>query len=403
MYCRKCGSPNAESAAFCGVCGSDLGDALVTPPAVPHAAAPPAAAPPYAPPPVGPPLSVPQPVSAAPARQRGWVVAATVAIVALIGGGVFAYMTWAADRATEEQLTTAASFMRASLGKDDATLRNVLPPATVAALPADWYGRYHGDWSDTLRIAAGGARNGPVMTVGYGPEIPDPTVDMVMIFRVKTSGGDDASLSWESQLKTDPSILETGAITLRRLDGVWRVANYRSGDVSYVFWDGDTAPTALASGLDAAVPDQSAAPGSESPSGVPLVPTDPNTVPGSGVDPSMVFDPATATRVPSGQTPKQYVAVYYQAILDKEWDTAFAMQPAASQAGSSVDTFAQMQESYGMVAFSISSSVTGGSEATVVARQDLGSNGSWYATWTFVDDGGTWFVKSRKVSMGEPE
>jgi hypothetical protein len=116
------------------------------------------------------------------------------------------------------------------------------------------------------------------------------------------------------------------------------------------------------------------------------------------------FDAATATKVPSSQTPKQFVAAYYQNILDKKWDAAFKMQPAASQQGQTVEGFQQTQEQmYGMTAFTIFSDVAGSTDATVVARQELGANGIWNTTWTFVKANGTWLVDKRIPIAGEPK
>lgn len=120
-----------------------------------------------------------------------------------------------------------------------------------------------------------------------------------------------------------------------------------------------------------------------------------------GVGASTAFDPATATKVPANQSPKDYVAAYYQAIIDKKWDVAFKMQPAASQQGTVAD-FQSTQEMYGMTAFKVFSSNVSGNNATVVIQQDLGKNGIWTATWTLVKDGGSWLVKERKVAMGAP-
>jgi hypothetical protein len=119
---------------------------------------------------------------------------------------------------------------------------------------------------------------------------------------------------------------------------------------------------------------------------------------------SGAFDPATATKVPAKQTPKDFVAAYYQAILDKKWDVAFKMQPAASQQGQTVAAFQQTQEQmYGITAFSIFNDTTTATDSAVVVRLDLGTNGIWNTTWNFVNQGGTWLVKDRsKIATGEP-
>jgi len=120
-----------------------------------------------------------------------------------------------------------------------------------------------------------------------------------------------------------------------------------------------------------------------------------------GMSASTAFDKETATKVPADSNPKSFVSEYYQAILDKKWDVAFKLQPAASQSGTVAD-FQSTQEMYGMKAYTIFADTTGSTDATVVVRQDLGTNGVWNATWTFVKDDATWLVKTRKVGMGEP-
>jgi hypothetical protein len=123
--------------------------------------------------------------------------------------------------------------------------------------------------------------------------------------------------------------------------------------------------------------------------------------PGMASSTAAAFDPTTATKVDAKYTPKTFVAAYYQNILDKKFADAFVMQPKASQSGSVAD-FQSTQAMYGMTAFSIFADSTGSTEATVVVRQNLGTNGIWNATWTFVKNGNQWVVRERKVGMGEP-
>lgn len=120
--------------------------------------------------------------------------------------------------------------------------------------------------------------------------------------------------------------------------------------------------------------------------------------PGVGVS-AGEFDAKTATKVPDGDTPDKFVSDYYQAILDKKWDAAFKMQPAASQTGSVAD-FQSTQEMYGMTSFKVAKKDIGDKSATVIIEQDLGQNGTWNATWTFQKVDGKWLVDSRKVGMG---
>jgi hypothetical protein len=117
---------------------------------------------------------------------------------------------------------------------------------------------------------------------------------------------------------------------------------------------------------------------------------------------STPFDASTATKVPGGQTPQAFVSAYYQDILDGKWAGAFKMQPAASQQGQTVADFQATETSYGMTSFKLIGEKTVGTTATVVIEQNLGANGIWGATWTLVNQGGTWLVKTRSVSMGTP-
>lgn len=128
-------------------------------------------------------------------------------------------------------------------------------------------------------------------------------------------------------------------------------------------------------------------------------PTLGSSMPGVGSSTQAQFDPKTATKVPASQKPADFVKAYYQAILDKAWAKAFKMQPATSQQGATAEQFGQTQEQYGMKSFKVTSATEQGDTATVVVTQDLGSNGKWGATWTFVKDGKTWLVQKRQVSM----
>lgn len=127
----------------------------------------------------------------------------------------------------------------------------------------------------------------------------------------------------------------------------------------------------------------------------------PISQPGMGASTGVEFDPATATKVAEGMTPEDHVTAYYQAILDKEWETAFSMQPATSQQGTNATDFEATQTGYGMTKFTIEESVEDGDIATVTALQDLGANGMWAAQWTFEKYEGGWVVQSRAVGMAQ--
>ncbi|MDO9557681.1 MAG: hypothetical protein Q7J82_08940 [Coriobacteriia bacterium] len=127
----------------------------------------------------------------------------------------------------------------------------------------------------------------------------------------------------------------------------------------------------------------------------------PVSQPGMGASTGVEFDPATATKVAEGVTPEEHVTAYYQAILDKEFDKAFTMQPATSQMGNTAADFEATQLGYGMVSFTIEEATESGDTALVTVRQDLGANGMWAAQWTLVQYEGGWVVQSRAVGMAQ--
>ena len=135
------------------------------------------------------------------------------------------------------------------------------------------------------------------------------------------------------------------------------------------------------------------------PSSTPSTATSATSMPGIKPSTGADFDPAAGTKVPAGTTPDAYVKLYYQSILDKKWDVAFKMQPAASQVGGSVQDFQATQTGYGMASFKVVTSSSQGDTATVDVEQDLGTNGKWGALWTFVKYKSDWVVKSRQVQM----
>jgi hypothetical protein len=125
----------------------------------------------------------------------------------------------------------------------------------------------------------------------------------------------------------------------------------------------------------------------------------PASMPGVAPSTGAEFDPAAATKVPADSTPEAFVKLYYQSILDKKWDVAFKMQPAASQKNGTVEDFQATQTGYGLTAFKVLSATAQGDTATVDVEQNLGANGTWGVIWTFVKFEGAWVVKSRQVQM----
>jgi hypothetical protein len=109
------------------------------------------------------------------------------------------------------------------------------------------------------------------------------------------------------------------------------------------------------------------------------------------------FDPTTATRVPEGAEPADFVAGYYDAILAGEWEEAFSRQPAHKQTGS-VDDFAGQIQGYGVSGYEIVSAGEQGEQYVVVADQQTAQYGTFENQWVFMDFEGEWLVQDKAVT-----
>ncbi|MRR13485.1 hypothetical protein EG835_13770, partial [bacterium] len=113
--------------------------------------------------------------------------------------------------------------------------------------------------------------------------------------------------------------------------------------------------------------------------------TNPTSNPGTATPaPAADFDPATAPKVPAGQTPEEYVKAYYQACQDKKYDVAFPMLPTATQAYYGDEAgFKSTLEGYGVSSFSVQPQKEAGDAITVVGAQSAQGMEFPY-TWKFV-------------------
>ncbi|MBF4509032.1 MAG: hypothetical protein ISP10_00930 [Aeromicrobium sp.] len=113
------------------------------------------------------------------------------------------------------------------------------------------------------------------------------------------------------------------------------------------------------------------------------------------------FDPATATRVPAGETPEQYVVAYFDAVVAGDYTGAYDRLPADKKAASTEDQFAEQLTGYGITAYTIDEVSEEGDEARVQATASM-AGGAFQYLWTFVKDGDEWLVKSRTLpGMGQ--
>lgn len=113
------------------------------------------------------------------------------------------------------------------------------------------------------------------------------------------------------------------------------------------------------------------------------------------------FDPATATKVPAGETPEQYVVVYFDAVVAGDFQTAYDRLPSDKKAAQDAASFASQLQGYGVTAYTIDGATEEGEEAQVTATATM-PGGAFQYLWTFVKDGDGWLVKSRTLpGMGQ--
>jgi uncharacterized protein YxeA len=130
--------------------------------------------------------------------------------------------------------------------------------------------------------------------------------------------------------------------------------------------------------------------------------TDTNTNSGTPSTPAATeFDPATATKVPAGETPEQYVIAYFDAVVAGDFQTAYDRLPTDKKAAQDQASFGEQLKGYGVSEYTIDSAVEEGDEAKVTATASM-AGGQFQYLWTFVKDGDGWLVKSRTLpGMGQ--
>lgn len=121
----------------------------------------------------------------------------------------------------------------------------------------------------------------------------------------------------------------------------------------------------------------------------------------TGTTTDAAFDPATATKVPAGETPEQYVVAYFDAVVAGDFQTAYDRLPADKKAAQDAAAFGQQLAGYGVTAYTIDNVAEEGDQAEVTATATM-PGGAFQYLWTFVKDGDGWLVKSRTLpGMGQ--
>ena len=118
---------------------------------------------------------------------------------------------------------------------------------------------------------------------------------------------------------------------------------------------------------------------------------------GMGAD-TTGFDPATATKVPAGQTPAAFVEAYYKASAAGDYPTAYQYLPAAKKQSQSEADFATQLKGYGITGYKMGATNENGANMTVEADQVTAAYGTFTSIWTFVQQDGVWLLKSKAVA-----
>ncbi len=108
------------------------------------------------------------------------------------------------------------------------------------------------------------------------------------------------------------------------------------------------------------------------------------------------FDAATATKVPSGQTPEEYLNAYFVACEKGDWETAFNMLPLGKKNYyQTADAFGTQLAGYGISAHKVTVQDGGTDTEVVYIGSMTTSAGEMGYPWTFVKVDGDWYLKTR--------
>ena len=134
--------------------------------------------------------------------------------------------------------------------------------------------------------------------------------------------------------------------------------------------------------------------------------TDPNaaatapqaqTAPGAS---TVVADPKTSTKM-AGADPKAHVSTYYDAVVKKDWKTAYGLLPAPTRTAlGTLDQYGQAQASYGITGYKITG-VQASGDKTIVTVSLQTSSIAFSNSWTFAKAGGAWYAVDKKTMMNQ--
>jgi hypothetical protein len=103
------------------------------------------------------------------------------------------------------------------------------------------------------------------------------------------------------------------------------------------------------------------------------------------------------TMVAEGKTPEEHVAAYFDAVVAKDYATAFALQPADKIAGRTVESYQADVEGYGISAYTILGSGEQQGYTQVTASVTTAAIGEVKYVWSFQETAEGWVVVARDL------
>lgn len=116
---------------------------------------------------------------------------------------------------------------------------------------------------------------------------------------------------------------------------------------------------------------------------------------------SAVFDPATATKVPEGMSPKEAVEQYHKYLVAKEYGKAYELLPLASKASyGSESAFTKQLAEYNVSGYELVQPQETADTYQVVAVQATSQISVAYQ-WTLKKVDGQWYIAERNMLVSD--
>ena len=107
------------------------------------------------------------------------------------------------------------------------------------------------------------------------------------------------------------------------------------------------------------------------------------------------FDAKTATKVPAGTTPEEFLKAYNEASIAGKYDEAYKMLPLDKQKSyGDAQSYGSQLKGYGITGYKLGKASGSGDALAIPTLQENPAMPITY-TWNFKKVGDTWYVESR--------